>query len=325
MPHHDEVDFDGADGTAKDAACQQVLAAVGVSEAAREAYLARRHDPSVRIDPVLFDELVETGFLAPRTGHLLPLRVAVATWSAQRAAETAVILDAAEVAGDVTDRRGDAPFLELVSGLSKVVSTFAALQGSSRALIRAFDRPPYLTVGGPTLATEQPDTADRGVQYRTIYLAANVHDEQTRQIVAQSIELGEEARVAHDLPMRMIIADDDRAMLILPQPATTPDEVDQIEAVVIYRSALLDALIRLFETTWAQSLPIDGLASTPKTSEVDRRVLAMLSSGMTDARIAAALGVSERTVARRVAAMQERLDAPSRFVLGVRAAHEGLA
>lgn len=56
---------------------------------------------------------------------------------------------------------------------------------------------------------------------------------------------------------------------------------------------------------------------------VEGQLPSMLSAGMTDAAIARTLGVSPRTVARRVGALQDRLGARSRFQLAALAAQRG--
>lgn len=55
----------------------------------------------------------------------------------------------------------------------------------------------------------------------------------------------------------------------------------------------------------------------------DRRLLTLLSAGLTDHAIARDLGVSERTVRRRITRLQAVLGGRTRFQLGVQAARRG--
>lgn len=303
-------------------ACQRVLDALEISVPGQEGYLRLLDDPSTLLPPAVIAELADAHLISAESQEPLPLRLATQVWSARREAEMATVVEAALTVSETLVRRPRESYLEVLQGLPAVVDAFTGLQRSARTLIRTLDRPPYLSDGGPAVATEQAPSVARGVHHRTIYLASNLHDEHLRGVIAESMEMGEEARIEHDLPMRMSIADDQRALLILPQPTDTADARRSIQAVLVHPSALLDGLIRMFESTWAHSLPLCALGSDDL--DQDRRLLSMLSSGMTDARIAHAIGVSERTVARRVASLQERLQAPSRFVLGVRAAQAGL-
>ncbi|MFE3902834.1 helix-turn-helix transcriptional regulator [Streptomyces sp. NPDC059153] len=54
-----------------------------------------------------------------------------------------------------------------------------------------------------------------------------------------------------------------------------------------------------------------------------RQLLSYLSAGLTDESIARELGVSYRTVTRRIARLQEMLGARTRFQLGVQAGRRG--
>ena len=107
----------------------------------------------------------------------------------------------------------------------------------------------------------------------------------------------------------------------------------QGEALVVRGSLLVDAFVRLFELQWELALPIadvarggddgaDGLGGDVLT-EVERRLVAMLSSGMTDEAMARAIGLSHRTVQRRLADLARRVGAEGRFQLGVQAARRG--
>ena len=62
---------------------------------------------------------------------------------------------------------------------------------------------------------------------------------------------------------------------------------------------------------------------TDEITARDRELLTLLAAGMKDREIACTMGVTERTVGRRVTELMERLDAVTRFRAGVRAAHRG--
>ncbi|WP_326844475.1 LuxR C-terminal-related transcriptional regulator (plasmid) [Streptomyces sp. NBC_01558] len=58
--------------------------------------------------------------------------------------------------------------------------------------------------------------------------------------------------------------------------------------------------------------------------EADRKILRLLYSGLDDARVATELGVSHRTVQRRVQSLMSLLGARGRLALGARAQEAGL-
>jgi DNA-binding NarL/FixJ family response regulator len=92
---------------------------------------------------------------------------------------------------------------------------------------------------------------------------------------------------------------------------------------------MLDALVEVFEAFWRLSAPIlttpgsdvkgDAPAASVEPTQETQHLLALLTAGLTDESIARMLGVSERTVSRRVGRLQELLGARTRFQLGVQA------
>jgi DNA-binding CsgD family transcriptional regulator len=100
-------------------------------------------------------------------------------------------------------------------------------------------------------------------------------------------------------------------------------------SVVVHPSGLLDALCEFFEVLWARALPLsaylagrpNGAGDAPSSDEA--RLLALLTTGLTDQVMARQLGVSYRTFQRRLSGLMERLGAGTRFQLGMRAASLG--
>ena len=122
------------------------------------------------------------------------------------------------------------------------------------------------------------------------------------------------------VPLEMYLADDRLALLPLATAA------EDRTAVVIHPSGLLDALGDLFEGLWQRALPL-GLATEPASAAAEplaeperQRITALMLSGLTDQAIAHQLGVSYRTVQRRIASLMDELGASTRFQAGVQAA-----
>ncbi|WP_238431306.1 helix-turn-helix domain-containing protein [Streptomyces cavernae] len=120
------------------------------------------------------------------------------------------------------------------------------------------------------------------------------------------------------VPVKSPMVDGCRAMLPL-----TASSTGGYCAVVVWHSAVADALQKLFEMAWQQATPLGQPADDDELPESERTLIRLLAAGMKDEAVARHLGVSLRTLRRRVSELQERLGAASRFQLGVRAAQRG--
>jgi Sugar-specific transcriptional regulator TrmB len=173
---------------------------------------------------------------------------------------------------------------------------------------------PYHDAGSEQRSPRQP-----GLTFRTIYDRASLEDPDTLTAIEQLVRAGQHARVLPELPMSFCIADSQLALL--PQPAgRSPDT-----AIILYPSALLDALIKLFDALWQRALPLDSHPQRPaaagRAPAIDHpRLVTLLLSGLTDDALARHLGISQRSIQRHVAGLMNDLGAHTRFQAGARAA-----
>ena len=155
----------------------------------------------------------------------------------------------------------------------------------------------------------------QGRRIRTIYPARMVLE--APHVLASRAALGEEIRVMVDVPSRLIVLGDETALM--PEPmgvAPTP-------RLVIRQRGIVEALGLLFDLLWDR-------AATPQLGEdggpaLDQRrmLLEQLATGAQDEQIARRLGISLRTVRRRVAELMTELGVDSRFAAGVEAVRRG--
>ncbi|WP_419998789.1 TrmB family transcriptional regulator [Streptomyces boninensis] len=223
-----------------------------------------------------------------------------------------------------TSVAGDpAELIEVISGIPAIRKRWEQLQRGLRRELRGIDKPPYTVPSQASTQVEQ-DLLAHGVDYRVIYDTEgleNFHD--WRSDIEHAIQLGEQARVLASAPTKLVIFDDRCAMLPL-QPA--PSTISSM--IVVHRSGLLQALCALFEDLWQRALPLDSPAAaaatdTDRPTEEELRLLHLLATGMPDQAIAKHLGLSHRTLQRRLQLLLNRLGATSRFQAGLRAATRG--
>ncbi len=129
--------------------------------------------------------------------------------------------------------------------------------------------------------------------------------------------IGEQIRVISELPTRMFILGEDHA--VLPEPLGFADE----PRVHIRQRSIVAALTMWFESLWARAAPVPELDTGEARPDLRRFLLELLVAGATDEIIARRLGISLRTVRRRVASMMADLGVDTRFQAGVEATRRG--
>lgn len=209
--------------------------------------------------------------------------------------------------------------IEVLAGRSAIAARFAQLVQTAREELLVLDRPPYVADYGESDPAVQTKLA-AGVRVYGIYSGESLEHGTGTEEAYRAAEAGERSRVHADVPMKLVIAD--RSVALLPLSLAAPGE----SALVVRSSALLDALQRMFWLLWEQAVPVvpDLPEDDPAAEALDPRLLTMLSAGMKDESIARNLGISSRTVGRRVADLMERLGVRTRFQAGVYAHRRNL-
>lgn len=227
-------------------------------------------------------------------------------------------------------RRRDADHVvEVVIGAGALRERLRDLQQGAREEILWFCRANPLAMQG-TDNTEERDVLARGVRYRAIYERALLEGPGELDSVREGISWGEEARVAPALPVRLAIVD--RRIAICPLTHDRERELGQPSAAIIGGGQLLDALIDLFEGHWerASPLPVSGLLDEPDADvprdgigDAERLLLSLVVAGLPDKSIASQLGVSRRTVQRRLDRLMSLAGVDTRTALAYQAARRG--
>jgi hypothetical protein len=247
-----------------------------------------------------------------------------------------LLTDLAERHRTAQARDAAAP-VERVSGAAAIRRRMADLEqraaGEIRALIPSARPGSAITFPDNLLEVER-DLLRRGVLLRAVVERACLEDAGTARSLGAAAARGQQVCVVDELPAKLLIADRDVALLSL-EPEGGED--GEPAAVVVHRGGLLTALIALFEQYDEKGwrLRPDGPAETGDEPEpegesgpgpldaVDRRIVALLHVGLTDAAIARQLGMGHRTVQRRLQRLMESVGAATRFQLGWHAAVSG--
>lgn len=209
--------------------------------------------------------------------------------------------------------------VEALQSADAIEHHLAQLQLGARQEVLAVDYPPCAR-GAPTINHEQRQAMRRGVRYRVIHPASVLTDSGRLAILMDQVRAGEQARTLPSARMKMLVVDGRSAII----PAGC-DAARHTPSLLVHGSSLLVALVMCFESLWERAWPV-GQPEAARPGELpdkDRQLLAMLAAGMKDRAVARALGVTERTVTRRISQLMRTLDADTRFQTGLLAAKRG--
>ncbi|SDN34457.1 helix-turn-helix domain-containing protein [Actinomyces ruminicola] len=297
---------------------RRLLAELGVSEAAETLYLALLSGglPDETAGDEVIAELIEADLAVVADGVPSPRSAARALRNleqqhledAHRAKVAALELDLLEQGGRRT--------VETTRSPQRAIAMFNQIFTTARTQFRGMDRPPYLTSSGKQASTQQ-ESLRHGVRHRALYEMASLHDPEYFRVVAASIRQGEQARFVERLPFRMLLADETTALILRHGPD------DGVITTRITDTAVVATFGDLFEQLWQTAVPMPRALAVEETLPHNRELIWALASGMTDEAIARQLGVSLRTVARRVAELNRLMGTQSRFQLGMQAVRLG--
>lgn len=211
--------------------------------------------------------------------------------------------------------------VEIITGTDAMLRRFESMINSAKSEILGF-------AAAPMLAPDEVNTGiniealNRNVRLRTIYERAVLDLPGFGDVVAQCEAAGEEIRIIDRVPNKMVLVDGDIALL--PVNVDLPDA--QPSSAVIH-APLTRPLTALFEELWRRAMPATLIAAQPREPEapsgLDLKLLSLLLGGLTDDAIARQLGISRRTVQRRILRLTRLAGVDTRLQLIWRAGEKG--
>lgn len=136
---------------------------------------------------------------------------------------------------------------------------------------------------------------------------------------------GTVVRIRSGLPAAFMVFDRRTAIV----PVRLTDGRPDTGALVLHEGPVLTALVQLFDLQWADAdrlVPSDLAAVQTDADDLaplDRRILALVHAGMTDRAAGAELGLSMRTVQRRMRDLMDLSGSETRLQLGAAAVRRG--
>lgn len=233
--------------------------------------------------------------------------------------------EAQEVVDLLADKRRMAQLSGAAGGVFEVVHGQQALRHHVLHLLRTA-RSEVINMVKPPMVSVQPSERalpSDAIRNRTIFETGALEASGTLEAIRDGMTGPVEVRVHTKLPVKMLAIDRRVALLPLAQDDTTPI------GVLIHPSAVLDALLALFEHVWDSAVALhmaDAGAVSGAPGDVlsteDRQLLSLLLAGLTDEAIATHFRISVRTVQRKVHALMEMANVRTRMQLAWEAARQ---
>lgn len=210
----------------------------------------------------------------------------------------------------------DAPdVVDVIMGTDAVRQRFAQLQAAATTQVRVFMLSDIAFLEAAD-NLEEERALKRGVRYRVIAEKGVLERPGLIAAAREAAAFGEELRLLPALPTRLLISDDRLALL----PMRSRGEERASGALLVHPSGLLDLVMAIFEEYWATSTQFLNAGELPGRHDgIDRDLLKLLLLGLTDAAAGAQLGISVRTVQRRVAELMDTAQVTTRIQLGAEA------
>ncbi|MFG2986639.1 helix-turn-helix domain-containing protein [Streptomyces sp. NPDC048258] len=163
------------------------------------------------------------------------------------------------------------------------------------------------------------EMAGRNIEVEVLYQRRTAEVPYVAAYLMDAARPGREARTAEFLPIRMILFDDDLAVLPI-NPADSSEG-----ALAVHGRALMSSLHAFYDHCWHNAtLPRQSQegrpASRPVLDDQELIVVRLLADGVKDEAIARHLGVSSRTLSRLISGLLDRLGVQTRFQAALRIA-----
>ena len=212
--------------------------------------------------------------------------------------------------------RGAPPGIELVAGFDGLTAVVAEAVHDHSGEVLSMVRPPVGEAPVPLLVARAAVAGGRRLEWRSLH-AHDALEGPGDGLAAELGRVGATIRVGRRVPLKILIFAGRAALL-----KADPERQDQGDMLVVRNPSILAALTTMFELFWERATPMGRLGGG--LAAPDQRLLRLLAAGLQDEAVADELGVSVRTVRRRVADLMEDLGARTRFQAGTQAARKGL-
>lgn len=204
-------------------------------------------------------------------------------------------------------------YVEIVGGVEATLAQTHRIQSEAKKEILGFVKEPILSLDN---AGEEV-AAKRGVRNRWLWERSFLEKPGMIEVARDYAAMGEEIRVVSVLPSKLLIIDGEIAIVHVTE--LTGSE-PLVAGLATRHPELIATFTQLFELLWRSSIPVfEGLPAVSVDENPQREeLLGCLTAGLTDGAIARQLGISPRTLTRRIQEILDELGVETRFQAGYR-------
>ena len=300
---------------------------LGVPAATAKEVAADVGMPASRVRRII-EELEQLGLLARQASHsdrlvASPPAIALKPLLLERerglTRANEALHDLSELYRRSAEHRNAADVVDVIHGVQAVRQRLAQLQAAATREVRVLMLSDVAFLAADDNIEEDRALA-RGVRYRVIVESGALERPGFLAAAREAAPVGEHVRVLPTLPTRLFISDDSMALL----PMRSRGEARSAGALLVNPGGLLDLVTAIFEVYWSNATDfLSEGGGSEAFDDLDRDVLKLLLLGLTDAAVGAQLGISVRTVQRRIAELLSRAGVSTRIQLGAEAVRRG--
>ncbi|WP_313810801.1 helix-turn-helix transcriptional regulator [Glutamicibacter sp.] len=202
--------------------------------------------------------------------------------------------------------------LRLIHTRRDLIDTFNDMQDRAVYSIDALDCGAHSN-NSEAQSRSQPAALKRGVRFRVVYDPLVFEHEEFTRAMLEAVRQGEQARVSTNVTTRILIRDREEFII-----HSTPHSGAEHLAVQMTSPVLAPFINDAFAKVWDNALQVSNrkFESGTLLEDDEVQILRLLAAGQKDESVARALGVSVRTVQRKIQNLQRNFGAASRFQLG---------
>lgn len=203
-------------------------------------------------------------------------------------------------------------YIEIVTGPRAIAIQLDRQLGTAQEEVLSFTKAPLIRRGNPA----EDDFAARGVTARVLWERNLLEDPDMMELAQGRAATGEQVRVCARLPSKLLIVDRTTALIHVTEDS---QGLPVMAALVTRHRELVTTLHQSFESLWNEAVPFLETSADMQAADSTREpLIACLSAGMGDPAIMRTLGVSRRTLTRRIQELMDELGASTRFEAGLK-------